>query len=266
MAVSSPSSSSASPSTTKKKPSKPNKKKAINLYLATLGVITAGFGYVVVDYFYLDPLQQIGKPVYADRLIDLKPIDSDALELFKQEVSKQEEITNLEIFPQGEIIYLNLMVDSGMPLEDAQSLATLTSETLIKQLGDSLEGYHLQMIVSSGDTHELLNLNRELELAYVKEHDIQVVEQVIAYTEEYPTSANIERSQANINLLKKSYPEEAELFQVRLNKLTPYTAEQEAHLGEIPVLVVDQIIPTSELADFPAWGVVDLEDGNIRWY
>lgn len=265
MAVSSPSSSSVSPSTNKKKLSKANKSKGINIYLTALGIITIGFGYVVVDYFYLDPLQQIGKPVYADRLIDLKPIDTNVLETFKHDASKQDGVLGLEILPQGEVIYLKLMVDSETSLEEAQSIASLTSETLVKQLGDSLEGYNLQVIVSSGDTNELLNLNRELELAYVKEHDIQVVEQVIAYTEEYPTTTNIERSQANINLLKKSYSEEAQAFQVRLDALTPYTAEQEANLGEIPVLVVDQIIPTSELADFPSWGVVNLKDGSIAW-
>lgn len=236
------------------------------VFITFLVLVTLGFSYVVVDYFYLDPLRQAGKPVYGQRLSELMPLDSTLIQSIETMGRSQEGIADVQISVQGDIVYLQVNVDSTFSLEQAQQETESLAQTFIQEMGETLEGYTLQLVVSSGETDKLLEMNREAELAYIKAHDVAIVEQVVAHTEKYPTVANIERSQANINLLKKSYPEEAEVFQTRLNALTPYTAEEEEKVGNIPTLVVNQIIQTSDIADYPTWGVWDVETSTVQWH
>ena len=112
---------------------------------------------------------------------------------------------------------------------------------------------------------QLLESNREAEDLYVKEHKVSIVETIIAHTEQYPTAENMQRSQANINILNKKYPEEAQAFQERIDALREYTAEEQEAL-DIPTLIVDQTVPTSDLSDFPSWGVYHLESSKAQWY
>lgn len=245
---------------------KEKKLKPVTVFIWILVAITLGFLYVVADYFYFDPLRQSGKPVYGDRLSNLATIDATLLQKIEETGASNEGVSEVTLSVQGEIVYLSAKVESGLSVKTARQTVESIAKTFIEEAGDSFEGYSLQLVISSGDIETLLTTNREEEEAYIKAHDVSVVEQVVAYTEKYPTAANIERSQANINLLNKSYPEEAEAFQTRLKGLTVYTAEEEEKLGDIPTLVVDQTIPTSDIADYPTWGVLDVETSTIQWH
>lgn len=240
--------------------------KPVTVFTWVLVAITLGFVYVIADYFYFNPLRQSGKPVYGNRLSDLETIDPSLLQKIENTGESNEGISEVTLSVQGEIVYLSVKVEPDLSVETARQIVESMAQTFIEEAGESFEGYSLQLVLSSGETETLLSTNREEEEAYIKAHDVSVVEQVVAYTEKYPTVTNIERSQANINLLKKSYPEEAEVFQTRLNALTAYTAEEEEKLGDIPTLVVDQTIPTSDIADYPTWGVLDVETSTIQWH
>ena len=137
--------------------------------------------------------------------------------------------------------------------------------SFLSQTGEIANQYTLQLVVSTGDIDDLKATNREEELAYVKEHDVAIVELIVADAEKYPTAAKINRAQQNIDLMKKSYPEEADAFQARINELTELTAEQEEALGEVPVLEVDQTIQQSDISNYPSWGAYDKETQTFEW-
>ncbi|MDO5795158.1 MAG: hypothetical protein Q4Q00_13355, partial [Turicibacter sp.] len=92
-----------------------------------------------------------------------------------------------------------------------------------------------------------------------------IVESIVADAEKYPTAAKINRAQQNIDIMKKSYPEEADAFQARINALTELTAEQQEALGEIPELEVDQTIQQSDISAYPSWGAYDKETQTFEW-
>lgn len=254
---------SVSPSIKRKRRKKTNIR---TIFIWSISLLTVFFCYLVIDYFCLDPLRQSGKPVYGERLTHLTPLDPKLLQSFETSNSTNEAFSNISISVRGPIIYLNVTVSNETTLDQAKKEAQQLSDQLMEQLGSALEGYTLQLVLSTDEYESMLETNREKELAHIKEHDLSVVEKVVAYTEKYPTQTNVDRSQANIDLLAKTYPVEAQQFQERLDQLTPYTEEEEAALSVIPNLVVDQTIPTSQLTDYPLWGIGTPESPKIKWH
>ncbi len=261
------STSSNTPSKAHSPATKPTKqKKCLGFKLFGIGLTcaTLGFGYVVADYFYFEPMRNAGKPVYGTRLDHLSPLDPTILETVQAQALNTEGIQSAQLHVQGEVIYLSLTTNS-LSLDEAQKVAEKTAKTFVQKAGDSFKNYNLQLMVTTPNLDELLTSNRDAEDLHVKNHKVGIIETIIAHTEKYPTAENMQRSQANINILKKSYPEEAEAFQARIEALKEYTAEEEAALN-IPALTVDQTVPTSNLSDFPSWGVYSIETSKTQWY
>ena len=230
----------------------------------TLFLSTVGFGYVIADYFYFDPVSRAGQPVYGSRLEGLKILNQSILDELKQGINETKGIASANTEARGGIVYVSAVVEQ-LELEDAQKAVETAISDVLKKEPDCLTGYNVQLMLTQSNSDELLEQNRDAESDYVKQHKLKIVETIISHTEKYPTAENMQRSQANINILNKKYPEEAAEFQSRIDALKEYTAEEEAAL-EIPTLAVDQTVPTSDLADFPSWGVYNLESSTATWY
>ena len=169
-----------------------------------------------------------------------------------------------------------MRVNDGVDVETARAAAEAAATEFLAQAGDVANGYTVQLVVSSGDIKTLVETNREEELAYYKEHRLDIVERIVAQAEKYPTAKNIERAQNNINVMPKDYnektgqyearyPEEKAAFQARIDALTPLTAEEEEELGEIPYLEVDQSIKPTNISPYPSWGAYDTTTETFEW-
>lgn len=234
-------------------------------YIGFLAVLTILFGYSVLNYFYLEPLKAAGEPIYGYRTENLEPISDTIISKAEQVGVNQTGVEKVNITVQGPVIYFDVRVSTGVKLEAAQMAAEAAANEFLSQAGEVANQYTLQLVVSTGDIEELKATNREEELAYVKEHDVAIVELIVADAEKYPTAAKISRAQQNIDIMKNSYPEEADAFQARINELTELTAEQEEALGEIPELEVDQTIQQSDISNYPSWGAYDKETQTFEW-
>lgn len=247
-----------------KQQAKPKKRIGLKIFGIGLGLTTLTFGYVVADYFYFEPVRNAGKPVYGTRLDHLSPISSSLIQSIQTQGLKQKGVESVQIDIQGASIYLSVQV-LDLSVKEAESIAESLAKELTTKAGGAIHDYTLQLIVSSGDTTALIETNRAAEDEHVKQHKLSIVETIVAHTEKYPTATNIQRSNANIEILKKSYPTEATALQQRINQLKEYTAEQEAAL-EIPTLTVDQTVPSTHLSDFPSWGVYNTQQLEAQWY
>ncbi len=235
------------------------------VFVCGLLLMTLLFGYMLADYFILEPMRSAGKPVYGDRLSSLGVIKEEVIEQVQLSGNAQEGVKQTVISVKGPNIYVSLTVEEGVSLNDARTKAEQVASELVTQTGDSINSYSMQLVVSSGDTETLLTTNREAEEAQIKAHDLSIVEAIVSHTERYPTAENMQRSQANIDLMMKSYPEEAVVFQNRIDNLTEYTAEQEEALGDIPILTVERAIPRTTISDYPNWGTFDLSTLTFHW-
>ncbi|MEE1236670.1 MAG: hypothetical protein UHI85_01200 [Turicibacter sp.] len=234
-------------------------------YIGVLAVVTVLFGYNVLKYFYLDPLKVAGQPVYGYRTEGLQTISQDAISKAEQAGEGQSGVESVTITVQGPVVYFDVRVGDGVNIDDARAAAQVSANELLTQAKEIINDYNLQLVVSTGDIKEEAETNREEELAYIKEHDLAIVEQIVANAEKYPTATNIQRANANIDILAKSYQEEAEAFRARINALKELTAEEEQNLGTIPELVVDQSIKQSSLTTYPSWGVYDKTKETFEW-
>lgn len=238
-------------------------------FIGVLAVVTLVFAYSVIDYFYIEPTKSAGKPVYGDRLEDIAPINDAVIKDAESYGSQQAGVNSVKITMEGMIAYLDVRVDSTTDINTAKSSAENISNYFISAIdesnADSSKKYNFQLVVSNEDPSLLADTNRQQELEYIKAHDVSIVEQVVAYAEEYPTAANIERANKNIAYMQKSYPDEAAAFQTRVDNLTELTAEQQEALGEIPTLEVDKEIKPSTIAQYPSWGTLNTETGQYEW-
>lgn len=177
---------------------------------------------------------------------------------------------------QGPVVYVKVQVDEGVDVETAREAAEVTATQMLDEVGDKLADYSIQLVVSSGDVNELTDANREQELEHYKQHRLEIVEQIVAHAEEYPTQENIERAKSNIKVMPQDYnkktgeyeyryKEEKEAFEARIEALTPLTAEEEEAMGDIPYLEVNQEIEPTEISDFPSWGAYDKNTQSFEW-
>ena len=263
-----------------KKPSKKRNvtKKQVVLYsyIGVLAVVTVLFGYNVLKYFYLDPLKVAGQPIYGYRTENLQPITDSMISNAEQVGASQSGVKEIKVTVQGPVVYFDVRVNDGVDVETARAAAEAAATEFLAQAGDVAKGYTVQLVVSSGDIKTLVETNREEELAYYKEHRLDIVERIVAQAEKYPTAKNIERAQDNINVMPKDYnektgqyearyPEEKAAFQARIDALTPLTAEEEEELGEIPYLEVDQSIKPTNISPYPCWGAYDTTTETFEW-
>ncbi|MCU7193561.1 MAG: hypothetical protein ACLRLE_07965 [Turicibacter sp.] len=263
-----------------KKPSKKRNvtKKQVVLYsyIGVLAVVTVLFGYNVLKYFYLDPLKVAGQPIYGYRTENLQPITDSMISNAEQVGASQSGVKEIKVTVQGPVVYFDVRVNDGVDVEKARAAAEAAATEFLAQAGDVANGYTVQLVVSSGDIKTLVETNREEELAYYKEHRLDIVERIVAQAEKYPTAKNIERAQNNINVMPKDYnektgqyearyPEEKAAFQARIDALTPLTAEEEEELGEIPYLEVDQSIKPTNISPYPCWGAYDTTTETFEW-
>lgn len=263
-----------------KKPSKKRNvtKKQVVLYsyIGVLAVVTVLFGYNVLKYFYLDPLKVAGQPVYGYRTENLQPITDSMISNAEQVGASQSGVKEIDVRVQGPVVYFDVRVNDGVDVETARAAAEAAATEFLAQAGDIANDYTLQLVVSAGDLKALVQTNREEELAYYKEHRLDIIERIVAHAEEYPTSKNIERAQNNINVMPKDYneatgqyevryPEEKAAFQARIDALKPLTAEEEEALGEIPYLEVDQTIQPTDISPYPSWGAYDKTTDTFEW-
>lgn len=239
--------------------------------LGVLGVLTVLLAYDALDYFYLAPTKSAGNPLYGYRTENLVTVEDSMISSAIAYGLDQSGVDEVDILVNGPVVYIDVRVTSNTDLTTAQASAEKISDYLIDEINevskDAAKEYDFQLVVSSGDLKQLAAENREAELAHIKENDIRIVEQVVAYAEEYPTATNIQRANKNIEVILKSYPEEAEKFQARVDQLEEYTAEEEEALGEIPTLTVDKNVPTSTItADgYPSWGTIDTATNEYIW-
>lgn len=250
---------------TSKKRNITKKRTVLYGYIGILAVVTVLFGYNVLKYFYLDPLKVAGQPVYGYRTENLQPISQDVIAKAEEVGKSQSGVESVTIKVQGPVVYVDVHVEGGVNIDNAREVAEASANELFTQAKDIINDYNVQLVVSTGDSKEVAATNREEELAYIKEHDLDIVEQIVANAEKYPTATNIQRANANIDILAKSYKEEAEAFRTRINALTELTAEQEESLGAIPELVVDQSIKQSDISTYPSWGVYDKTTETFKW-
>lgn len=253
------------PKATKKNRSLTKKQIVLYSYIGILAVVTVLFGYNVLNYFYLEPMKEAGKPMYGHRTENLQTISESVLSKAEQVGASKSGVSSVTVSVEGPVVYFDVRVNDGVDIEDAQAAAEAAANALLADAGDIANDYNLQLVVANGDIEALGAANREEELAYVKEHDIAIVEEIIANAEKYPTAANIQRANANIKVIKKSYEEEAAAFQARIDALTELTAEQEEALGEIPTLVVDTQIKPTTISTFPSWGAYDRNSETYNW-
>lgn len=253
----------------KGKPSRSKKDIVLYSFIGVLAVLTVLFAYNVVDYFYLDPIKASGKPQYGDRLNDLTPVSESIINDAVSYGNGQSGVKTVDITVEGMVVYIDVRVDSTTAIATAKASAEKISDYLItamdKANANSSNAYNFQLVVANEDPQALVDKNRAEELEYIKNHDVAVVEQVIAYAEEYPTATNLDRANKNIVYLEKTYPEEAAAFQKRVAALTELTAEQEEALGEIPTLEVEKEIKPSSIAEYPSWGTLNKETNKYDW-
>lgn len=260
------------PKTTKAKPKKRSQKEVVFYsFIGVLGVLSILFAYNVVDYFYLTPIKLAGKPLYGNRTENIVEVADNAVSKAVSYGEGQSGVDEVNITVQGPVVYIDVRVSNSTALSTAQKTAEKISDYLMDEMNQTSKNaaanYDFQLVVSSGDITKLAEENREAELEHIKENDMRIVDEVVTYAEEYPTAANIQRANANIDLLAKTYKEEAEAFRSRINALKEYTAEEEEALGEIPTLVVDKNVPTSTITEngYPSWGTIDPDTGNYIW-
>ena len=205
--------------TTNQSSSKKVKKKNVagKIFGWTLFLSTVGFGYVIADYFYFDPVSRAGQPVYGSRLEGLKTLNQSILDELKQGINETKGIASANAEVRGGIVYVSAVVEQ-LELEDAQKAVETAISDVLKKEPDSLAGYNVQLMLTQANSDELLEQNRDAESDYVKQHKLKIVETIISHTEKYPTAENMQRSQANINILNKKYPEEAAEFQSRIDE------------------------------------------------
>ncbi len=250
---------------TSKKRNLTKKQTVLYSYIGVLAVVTVLFGYNVLKYFYLDPIKVAGQPVYGYRTENLEPISDAIISKVEQVGLSQSGVNEINVKVQGPVVYFDVRVNDGVDVEKARVVAEAAANEFLSQAGDIANNYTLQLIVSVGDIKTLAAENREEELAYIKEHDIAIIELIVANAEKYPTAANIQRAQDNIDLMPKDYSEEAAAFQARINALTELTAEEIEALGEIPYLEVDQTIKPTEISLYPSWGAYDKTTEQFTW-
>ena len=260
------------PKTTTAKTKKRSQKEVVLYsFIGVLGVISILFAYNVVDYFYLTPMKIAGKPLYGNRTENIVEVADSVVNKAVSYGEDQSGVDEVNITVQGPVIYIDVRVSNSTALSTAQKAAEKISDYLIDEINqtskDSATNYDFQLVVSSGDITKLAEENREAELEHIKENDMRIVDEVVTNAEKYPTAANIQRANANIDLLAKTYKEEAEAFRQRIGALTELTAEQEEALGEIPTLVVDKNVPTSAITEngYPSWGTIDPDTGKYTW-
>ncbi|MDE5978104.1 MAG: hypothetical protein K2G70_06565 [Turicibacter sp.] len=245
-------------------------------YIGILVVVTLLFGYHLLKYFYLDPLKVAGQPVYGYRLENLEPISDSIISSAKQAGESQTGISEVNVTVQGPVIYIDVRANEGVDVEIARRGAEAAATELLNQVGEPLDQYTMQMVVSSGDLKELAEANREEELEYYRQHRLDIIEQIVSYAEQYPTQKNIDRAQANIDVMpydynektgtyETRYPEEQAAFQQRVNALTPLTEEEELALGDIAYLEVNQAIEPTSISAYPSWGAYDKLTETFEW-
>ncbi len=254
----------------------PKKRVILYSYIGVLTVVTVLFGFHVLKYFYLDPLSTAGHPVYGHRTENLESISESVIASAEEKGAQQPGVSEVKVTVQGPVVYVKVQVDEGVDVETAREAAEVTATQMLDEVGDKLADYSIQLVVSSGDVNELTDANREQELEHYKQHRLEIVEQIVAHAEEYPTQENIERAKSNINVMPKDYnketgeyeyryKEEKEAFEARIEALTPLTAEEEEALGDIPYLEVNQEIEPTEISDFPSWGAYDKNTQLFEW-
>lgn len=250
---------------TSKKRNLTKKQTVLYSYIGVLAVVTVLFGYNLLNYFYLDPMKAAGQPVYGYRTEKLEPISDAIISKAKEVGSSQSGVKEVSIKVQGPLVYFDIRVNDGVDVQKARAAAEAAANEFLSQAGDIANNYTLQLITSVGDIKELATKNREEELAYIKQHDIAIIELIVANAEKYPTAANIQRAKDNINLMPQEYSQEATVFNERIKALKELTAEEEEALGEIPYLEVDQTIKPTDISSYPSWGVYDKTTKKFIW-
>lgn len=259
-----------------KGPKLPKKRVILYSYIGILAVLTVLFGFHLLKYFYLDPLSVAGRPVYGYRTENLESISDSVIAAAEEKGAQQSGVNEVKVTVQGPVVYVNVQVNDGVDVETARAAAEATATKMLDEIGDKSQEYSFQLVVSTGDVKALTDANREQELEYYKQHRLDIVEQIVAHAEEYPTQENIDRAKNNIKVMPKDYnkktgeyeyryKEEKEAFDARIEALTVLTAEEEEALGEIPYLEVDQAIKPTEISDYPSWGAYDKNTQSFVW-
>ena len=271
----------------------PQSGRGFKIYVVFLVILSIAFAAHLVFNFYIEPRSLSGSPILGNRLEYLSNIPENVFtdtEAFGLTQTRVEAVTVSHI---GAIIYFNVRVEAGTGVEVARTAAEEISDFFLEQAGELAEGYNIQLVVSTGDIDELKAENRAEALDHVRRHQMNLVEELTIFAEQFPTTdatvgsnhGTIDRVLSNISLLRRrqAYTEKVgELYQVyetaladfeaRVNALTPLTNEEvevliEQNHGNILVRDITDIrdVPQSDITDFPSWGALNNTTGLIEW-
>ena len=257
-------------------------KEKYNVFLVTTFTIvililmgfTGYIGYKALDFFVLQPASHSGNPVYGYRLEDLPEISTATLDEATTFGLEQKGVEAVTFDVRGQVIYLTVKVASDTELKVARSSAEAMATELQKKLDnkDLYRVYDLQVVVYNDDPLALKEANREEEITYVRKFNNEIVEEILAHAEKYPTVDTIERARQNILLMPDFLDKEETVvnevkdkFEARLAEIVEWTADEIEAAGEIPEKVVNQDVPESELASYPSWGAYDSDKGTYVW-
>jgi hypothetical protein len=257
-----------------------NKPRFAVIYGIILFIATVTLMGHVLYHLWWSPRMETGVPILGYRMSDLSEIDESWLTETEEFGGNQEYVDYVELlWAKGPVIYFNVRVEEETSLRNARLAATEIVEHFIEISDEVALDYNLQVVVSYGDIAQRKEENQAAVTAHVHEYYWSLTEAILAHAEAYPSSANVDRAERNINafansILLSAGEDELDSMRARHAAIKVMTVDQEAESvaehGFIPVYVADHSgdvrrVPPSEISEFPNWGVWNNQRSRIDW-
>ena len=263
------------------------RKRMFQAYALILILVTGIFGYHLLDYFVLSHNETAGEPVFGNRLDYLDEIPQSIKDSAMRFGNGLPGIVSVDLDNRGAVIFLKVEVNGATEVSEAQESAEQIMEFFLEEAGSRTEGYNFQLVVTTGDSAELAQQNRQASIDHIYDHFYFLAEQTLSHAEEFPATDFIDRAQGNINIFanrfgsaagthrnnfRETTADKVAALQERLDAITPWTADEEEEQAErfngtLPTVLqgTDRLIPPSNVSDFPSWGIINRDTGDVQW-
>lgn len=254
-----------------------------HIYALIMIAVTSFFAWHAFDLLVLTPARQTGRAPLGDRMAEIELLEDFWLRETEEFGATLADVDYVEvIWTGGPVVYVSVRVFADTPLSYARVAARDIVEYFVVASNNVAMQYDLQVVLSTGiiaERNELgvvidgvLYENQAAVIRHVHEYNARFAERTLAHAELYPSQANFDRAEGNINrVLNESIVEvlgAAGLAELRnrlnaivVSQLTPEDEDYVYLPWYQPSLQIEQ----SQIADFPNWGTWNNDRNQIIW-
>lgn len=241
-----------------------------HVYALMMLVVTGILVYHVVNLLVLTPRRDAGIPIHGHRMEEIEYLEAAWMTETEAFGATVDDVDYVSIFwNNGPVVYVSVRVEEGTTRRRARRAAREVIEYFIEVSEDVVLQYDIQVVVSYGDVVEQREENHAAVIQHVHEYHHDLVEDILAWAETYPSEFNVDRAHNNIhNVFTESIriavgEEGLEEMKTRLASIDIVDEDEEEPLPRFPFNI--RQIPPSNIARFPNWGTWNNRRARIDW-